>query len=853
MFRYAIFFIAAYVPLSFSMDKLLKFIDKDQQVNSVLRVITNGLPVQEFKTIDAKRLKAKIDAKVGEDEETLLHVAIKNNRLDIVKELVSLGAEHKKNKWGEYPIHYAAFFDYAILEYFCSIKIPLTTLDKKNQTPLFFVRDFKSLKLLVDRGLSLTDMNTFGQIPIFQMLKNNAEKDAINYMIAYIKAIEKLRDNDNNSLLHYAAEFTDGFWIEKFLAMGIPINIQNRKGDSPLLRAIEGNNVKGAIYLMRRQASFDQENTVGEKPLHKAATRSAELVKVLLIAGANPNVRYQSLTPLALALQAKNQEAVAWLLAAGADPRLLEAIHLEAEEKRMLQSYNTPQNLVKYKAELVPQSVQFVQQENRASLVHMAVKDDPKKIPSLLASGVSINCLDANQETPLHWAIRERNQGAVEILVAHGASLVLRNRDGYSAVFLAIKHFPAIYDFLISRGLPFEVKGPNGMTHMHLAAFYSFPILIKLVQSGQSIESTNESGRTPIFYAIEAENLQALNFLISRGAKLDQENREGETPLIRAATKKAFIVDRLLVAHAPLTSKLGKTTPLHAAIQSPDAEQNIRILLNAGLTIDSRDFRGQTPLMLAAKERADLIEFLVNTCNADLEIVDSNQNRALHHAARSDNADSVGKLIELGATTDVRNHLDATPCALAAHDNCKNALRILKKYASPEDREMMDIYAKVPPLHQAIGRGDINKVRQIIEESRSLLNSHGNANIRGPLERTGMHVAAMRSPQLIRELFQMGADLDAIDFNGDMPLHCAAVCNPASTKIFIELKAKLNGQNKERNTPAHYAAMSNVATLRLLVEAGADLSLTNTKGQSVIDVAILMDKPDCAQYLLLNS
>jgi hypothetical protein len=62
------------------------------------------------------------------------------------------------------------------------------------------------------------------------------------------------------------------------------------------------------------------------------------------------------------------------------------------------------------------------------------------EIKRLLALGVNVNCRDPSLDggTPLIWAVRQRREEAVEVLLAAGADPNIRTGTGQSALFFAI-------------------------------------------------------------------------------------------------------------------------------------------------------------------------------------------------------------------------------------------------------------------------------------------------------------------------------------------------------------------------------------------------------------------------------
>ncbi len=98
------------------------------------------------------------------------------------------------------------------------------------------------------------------------------------------------RDRANGEgALHYLVRDRDLTWVSYLLGKGARPDVQNQKGETPLLLAAQLGWLEGAELLLRMRASIDLANARGETPLILAVQRrDLPMVRMLLNEGANP-------------------------------------------------------------------------------------------------------------------------------------------------------------------------------------------------------------------------------------------------------------------------------------------------------------------------------------------------------------------------------------------------------------------------------------------------------------------------------------------------------------------------------------------------------------------------------------
>ncbi len=91
------------------------------------------------------------------------------------------------------------------------------------------------------------------------------------------------RYDDENTLLHYAAYYSQSGAIKMLLDLGTNVNAKNSKGESPVLMSLYQNNKKTVEALLRAKPDLGIANNEGTYPIHLAAARPMEDYMVPLL------------------------------------------------------------------------------------------------------------------------------------------------------------------------------------------------------------------------------------------------------------------------------------------------------------------------------------------------------------------------------------------------------------------------------------------------------------------------------------------------------------------------------------------------------------------------------------------
>lgn len=245
--------------------------------------------------------------------------------------------------------------------------------------------------------------------------------------------------------------------------------------------------------------------------------------------------------------------------------------------------------------------------------------------------------------------------------------------------------------------------------------------------------------------------------------------------------------------------KITKTEFLDS-LKNGDGKTLVDSMIDAGFDINW-EISGKTLLSIAA-EYGDLefIEYLVLEKGADSNATNLDGTNPLHIAAKYSHQKAVEFFINLGVCVDSRDNNNRTPLHYAGevfHRQAELSSRL--KVFSNSRCSLDKNYTKVPKTCPA----------------------------------SEMHM------ELVRFLLVIGADFDAIDSNGDVPLLLAAKYSCAHVvKILVTFGANIKCRDDKKWTTLHYASYNGwLDVVSLLVEKGINVNAKTKNGDRPISLA----------------
>ncbi|CAL4969321.1 unnamed protein product [Urochloa decumbens] len=147
-----------------------------------------------------------------------------------------------------------------------------------------------------------------------------------------------------------------------------------------------------------------------------------------------------------------------------------------------------------------------------------------------------------------------------------------------------------------------EAARLDGVGALHVAAVAgSLEVCSYMVEGLRvGVDPVDDEGRTPLFCAIEGENVEVVKYLLNHGANQDKADHEGQTPLHSAAAIGDCEMVELLIAKGAYVDPVAVGgTPLHVAA-TKGQDSTMKILLEHNADCNKMDMIfGVTPLFAA--------------------------------------------------------------------------------------------------------------------------------------------------------------------------------------------------------------------------------------------------------------
>ena len=489
--------------------------------------------------------------------------------------------------------------------------------------------DLAMIELLLQKGARIESSPDGSRTPLKTAIRSG-QYEAMKLLLDRGAKFEPgLKDPSRNSLLHLAVDGGSKTVVEKVLSIGVDTNTSGYQRRTPLFTAIEGGDVGIIELLLDRGADPNWNDEEGKTPLELAGMQDDQQAMKLLIQRGGQLEK--SVDTLGGFLLYRKWQAADFFLDQGFD------INTKDEDGRsILSRYADSNSDVRHgeKTQILwilekHAKVDSRDYYGRTPLWWAARSGSSYKVDLLLERHADIENIDIYEDTPLAWALKERERYYMaELLLAKGARLDCESVR--------------------------RTRGPL----LRAAELGNLRLIQEMVDAGEDIHSQDTSyGMTALGRAALNGHESAVELLLSMGAAVDHQGKDGRTPLSDAAEFSYHDVVRILLDNGadPNARDQRGRGPLSWATYSDLApsptETTIELLLQNNAKVAFEDDDGCKPICYVTgsgvniRQQYTRLELLLES-GAKGDCRNDCQRHFLYCNAKSEDGAAIARLFE---------------------------------------------------------------------------------------------------------------------------------------------------------------------------------------------------------------
>jgi len=505
-----------------------------------------------------------------------------------------------------------------------------------------------------------------------------------------------------------------------------------------LFAAIDQRNLESLLNLLETNPLVRLKDTKeGQQPLHVAAqTRYLEAANAILnIPGTEPLLiekNWRDQLPLDLAIINEDPPMV-FLLCPKTPPNCINLRVLEfccSSNEILLFVLKHAQSQIN---QPLPACQGYTNPTNQTLLTKLSFNAEPDLIQLVLDHGGKPDIPDSNGNSPLIWALAGDNGATAELLLKREKKVLNQpnNRGDTPLIISCGSSNLNTTRLLLNEGANVHQMNQKKQTALHSALLSiestSRPEVIhSLLEHRADINAVDQFGATPVLLAAANSDFGSTRLLLSRPEiDLNLKTLDGTTPA-------HFLVEKDMHEFLPIALHKG------ARLDEPDnagrtplfnakTTNSLNILIKAGVDINKQDEDGLTPAMLMLQDgKHELVDHLLETDQIEVDLQCKNKGNLLMSACLGCPS-LVQKVIQKAKNKKLKNFSCLDQFINAKDAQGQTALHILCSNPAPQTSEVISILKENnadfnvtdangnTPLHLAAEQKNVQVVEQILD------------------------------------------------------------------------------------------------------------------------------------------
>ncbi len=610
-------------------------------------------------------LKAGADVNLGPEEHyrsTPLDMALEHGHAETAMKLLDAGADITQRKeHGAIPLFLAAkTWSRPLMERLIKMGADIQEVNSPAQeTVLMYVAevgDVETAKWLIEEGVDMNARSRWGKTAVMRALECRQD-EMVRFLVAQGADLTEGDPEQQSQRGGYAGQLPlqsvvergDVEMVRLLVKHGARFTDEQRDQKKLLHCAVQSGSVEMCEYVLNFDPDVNVRDYAGNTPLHGAAgMRNYDLCVLLLSRGARVNAKNNnSSTPLMqVVMGGQNYSNFAdglrelmgvrvWQLLVDAGAEL----DAKDSQEKTVMDYVWESSGLNFASEwTVPVLAAPFAPSSDGRVIGVVDDSSGQLVPrSFLVKYIEATTGKwRNAETPesLFMAAHEGDKERVTRLLEAGQDVNRRDRDGETLLHFAVRAGNAeMVKFLLDKGADMKAQAIHGGTPLHYAAALGQREILELLMEKGAVVNLSDTERNDgsLLWAVAASQGPCVIALVKKGA---DPGLFGSTysPFTLALKMRKEAYCKFFCQNGFQVDSLAKKWNFHMFYDAVGlTPENVRVLLECGMDVNSRDNSGMT---------------------------------LLHYAVNRQEGPLIALLMKLGADPSVKNQQEKTPADL---------------------------------------------------------------------------------------------------------------------------------------------------------------------------------------------